>query len=141
VVEAVIDAIDDGAVGKDRGEAAAASLKQIALATYIQKALVLAGEAGGRQVFGGGRAAHRNRNPGAAFLFESAIGGRDFCTELRGTGGLVNQPAGDGSALGEQRNIVMVEARKKTAKLTPGASRGERVAVGLKRSARSLRAL
>ena len=54
VVEAVVDALDDGAVGKDRGEAAAAGLEQVGLAAHIQKALVLAGEAGGRQILGGG---------------------------------------------------------------------------------------
>ena len=130
VVEAVVDAIDDGAVGEDRGKAAPAGLEQIALAAHIQKALMLAGKAGGRQVFGGRRAAHRDRDPGAAFLFESAIGRGDFRTEMRGAGGLVNQPAGGGGALGEQCDIVVVEAGKKAAQFVLDTGRGERVAVG-----------
>src|SRR6516165_1159869 len=101
VVEAVVDAIDDGAVGEDRGEAPAAGLKQIAFAAYIQKALVLASEAGCRQVLGGGRAAHRDRDTGAALLFESTIGCGDLAAEMRRAGGLVNQPAGGCRALRE----------------------------------------
>ena len=76
VVEAVVDAIDDGAVGEDRGKAAPAGLEHVGLAAHIQKALVLAGEARGRQVLGGRRAAHRDRDAGAAFLLERAIGSR-----------------------------------------------------------------
>ena len=101
-----------------------------ALAAHIQKALVLAGKAGGRQVFGRRRAAHRDRDPGAAFLFESAIGRGDLGTKMRGTGGLVNQPAGGGGALGEQCDIVVVEGGEKATQFVLDTGRGERVAVG-----------
>ena len=130
VVEAVVDAIDDGAVGEDRGKAAPAGLEQIGLAAHIQKALMLAGEAGGRQVFGGRRAAHGNRDPGAAFFFEGAIGRGDFRTEMRIAGRLVNQPAGGNGALGEQCHIVVVECGEKPAQLVLDAGPGERVAIG-----------
>ena len=59
---------------KQRRQASTTSV----FAAHIQKALVLPGEAGGRQVFGRRRAAHCDRDVGAAFLFERAIGGRDL---------------------------------------------------------------
>src|SRR5271169_4450376 len=130
MVETVVDTIDDGAVGKDRGETAATGLEQIGLAAHIQKALVLSGKAGRRQVFCGRRTAHRNRDTGAAFFFESAIGCSDLGAEMRRTGGLVNQPPSGGGALGEQRHIVMVEAGEETAKLALDTGPSECLAIG-----------
>ena len=60
VVEALVDAVGDGAVGEQRGEAAPDRVEQHGLAADVQEGLVLAGEAGGRQILGGGRAAHRD---------------------------------------------------------------------------------
>ena len=57
MVEAVVDAIADGPVGEDGGEAAPAGLDQGRLAAHVQEAVVLAGEAGGRQILRRGRAA------------------------------------------------------------------------------------
>ena len=74
MVESVVDPVDDGAVGEDRGEAAPARLEQGRLAVDVEKALVLAGKAGGRQVLSGRRAAHRDGKVLAAVAFERAIG-------------------------------------------------------------------
>ena len=67
MVEAVVDAIDDRAVGEDRGEAAPAGLEQIVFAAHVEKALVLPGEARRRQILRGGRAAHRDGDVLAVF--------------------------------------------------------------------------
>src|SRR6266700_8094751 len=45
VVEAVVDAVDDGPVGEDRSEAAPASLDHLGLAAHVEETLVLPGEA------------------------------------------------------------------------------------------------
>ena len=63
VIEAVVDAIDDRAVGEDRGEAVAAGLESLLGTADVQEALVLTGEARGRQILGGRRAAHRDGDP------------------------------------------------------------------------------
>ena len=83
MVEAVVDAVDDGAVGEDRGEAAPARLEQIVFAAHIEKALMLSGKTRGRQVFGGRRAAHRDRDIGAAFGFERSIRRSDLLAQAR----------------------------------------------------------
>ena len=70
MIEAVVDAVDDAAVGEQRGEATAARLEQVVRAADVQVALVLAGEAGGRQILGGGGAAHRDGDAGAVLRLE-----------------------------------------------------------------------
>ena len=74
MIEAVVDAVDDAAIGEQRGEAAAAGLEQIVVAADVKVALMLAGEAGGGQVFRGGRTAHRDSHAGAGFAFQGAVG-------------------------------------------------------------------
>ena len=51
VVEALGDAVADGAVGEQRGVAAPAGVKQRLVATDVQVGLLLAGKAGIGQVF------------------------------------------------------------------------------------------
>ena len=132
VVEAVVDAIDDGAVGEDRGEAAPARLDYIGLAAHVQETLMLPGETGGRQILGSRRAAHRDCDFGTASLFERPVGGRDFGAKCRVAGGVVNQAAGGGGAFGKQCHIMMVEAREKPAQFCPNPALGERRAIGLR---------
>jgi hypothetical protein len=61
VIEAVVDAIGDRAVGEDRGEAAAASVEQCIRTAHVEKTFMLPGEARRRQVLSGRRAAHGDR--------------------------------------------------------------------------------
>ena len=61
MIEAIVDAIGDRAIREQRGEAAPARIHQIARPANIEEAVVLACEARGRQIFGGGRAAHGDR--------------------------------------------------------------------------------
>jgi len=48
VVEAIVDAIDDGAVGEQRREAQPARFEDVISATDVQVTFVLPGEAGSR---------------------------------------------------------------------------------------------
>ena len=130
MVEAVVDAIDDGAVGEDRRKAAPAGFDHVGLAAHIQKALMLTGEACGRQVLGGRRAAHRDRDAGAAFPFERVIGSGDLFAQPGVAGRLVNDLSCGRGPLSEKRHIVMVEIREQSAQLLPGLGFAERVAVG-----------
>ena len=70
MVEAVVDAVDDGAVGEERGEAAPARASSSAASPAdVQEALLLAGEARLRQILGGRARADRHRRligPGLA---------------------------------------------------------------------------
>jgi hypothetical protein len=52
-----------------------ARLDYVGLAAHVQKALMLPGETGGRQILGSRRAAHRDCDFGTASLFELAVGG------------------------------------------------------------------
>ena len=100
MVEAVVDAIDDGAVGEDRGEAAPAGFDQFGLAADVEIALVLTGKARRRQILGGRRAAHGDGDTGAVLLFERAIGTRDLLAQPRAAGRLVDDPASRCGPLG-----------------------------------------
>jgi hypothetical protein len=60
MVEALRDAVADGAVGEQRGEAAPAGVKQRGLAPDVEVALLLAGKARRRQILGRGARAHRD---------------------------------------------------------------------------------
>ena len=81
----------------------------------VEKAVVLAGEAGRRQVLGGRRTARRDRDIGAALFFERAIGRRDLGSQTCIAGGLVDELPGGSGALGAQRDVMMVEAGKQPA--------------------------
>ncbi len=93
---------------------------------------MLPGETGRRQILGSRRAAHRNCDFGTASLFEPAIGGGDFCAKFGIAGGVVNQAAGGGAALGKQCHILVVEAREKPAQLRPNPGLGDRRPIGLR---------
>jgi hypothetical protein len=57
MVEPVVEAVDDGPIGEDRGKAPTAGLEQVRFAPDVEIALVLTGEARTGQVFGGRGAA------------------------------------------------------------------------------------
>jgi hypothetical protein len=110
VVEAVVDAINNGAVGEQRGKALPASLEHVVRAADIQIALMLAGEAGGWQVLGGGRAAHRDRDVVAVFRFQFAVGLHDRLAQCIGGGGGVDNLPSRARAFREQRHVGDIEA-------------------------------
>ena len=90
MIEAVVDAIDDRPVGEERGEALAAGLEDVVVAADVEIALVLTGEARRRQILGGRRTAHRDRDIGAVLRLQPPIGGDDLPPQRVGPGRLVD---------------------------------------------------
>src|ERR1700690_1777435 len=86
MVETIVDPINDRAVGKNRGEAPAASLEQPLLPTNVEEAFMLPGETGGRKVFRRRRTTDRNGDIFAVFRLELAIGGGDLCAQAVAAG-------------------------------------------------------
>ena len=76
MIEAIVVAIDDGAIGEHRREAAAARLEQLVRAADVEEALMLAGKARRRQILGRGRAADGHGDTLAILLFEPPVGFR-----------------------------------------------------------------
>jgi hypothetical protein len=131
VVEAVVDAVDDGAIGEQGGEAAAARLEQVTGAADVQVALVLAGEAGGGQILRRRRAAHRNRDLVAILRLERAVGIRYEPMERIGAGGVVNNSPRLLRPLLKQRYVRDIDAVEQRMQPRPGIGSGERIPVGI----------
>jgi hypothetical protein len=130
VIEAVVDAIGDRAVGEDRGEAAAAGVEQCIRATDVEKAFMLAGEARRRQVLRRRRATHCDRYVGAVVGFQLPIGADGLLPQLLDSRGAIDDAARFGCSLGEQVDAPLVELSEEPVKRLPRLCGGERVAVG-----------
>jgi hypothetical protein len=84
VVEALLRAVADGAVGEKTGKAPAHGGEQLRLAGDVQERVLLAGEAGVGEVLGGGAAAHGDVHVvGVVAPGEGAIGLDDRPVQLR----------------------------------------------------------
>src|SRR6516162_2570065 len=138
MVEVIVYAIDDGAIGEYRRKALSARFDHRGLATDIQKALVLAGKASIRKVFRGRRAAYRDGHANAALAFEAPIGIRNFPSELGIARGVVDELACSCGAIGEERDIVVIKIAQEAAQFLPSDGCGERVAIGLGRQRKSV---
>ena len=132
VIESVVDAIDDAAVGEQRGEALTAGLEQVVGAGDVEVGLVLAGEARGRQILGGRGAAHGDGDIGSVLLFERLVGGCDALAHRLRAGGGVDDPAGLGGVLREQREVGDVEVVQQRAQRRPGVGRLQGFVIGLR---------
>ena len=139
VVEAVVDPVDDRAVGEDRGEAPAAGLEQRGLAAHVQEALVLSGKTRIRQVFGGRRTAHRDRDIAAALAFELGIGGADMVAQTAVSGCVVDDLARFTGALGKRSDIAMVETGQQRPQPVPDAGGGQRFAISMGGQGKAIR--
>ena len=83
VVEALVEAVGDRAIGEDRGKAAPAGLEQVLGAAHIEEAFVLAGKACGRQIFRRRRTSHRDGDAGPGFPLKLPISFHDLFAEKR----------------------------------------------------------
>src|SRR5579875_364533 len=124
MVEAVVDAIDNGPIGEQRGKAAPARLHNRVLATDIEKAFVLSGKAGVRQIFGRRRTAYRDRNASSAFLLKRAVSGADLGGEAGIAGGFIDDLARRRGAFGQRAYIAMVETGEQPAQRLRAAGLG-----------------
>jgi hypothetical protein len=139
VIEAIVDAVDDGAVGEDGGEAAAARLDQRVLIPDMKIAFVLACEAGGGQVFGRGRAADRDAQVRTGARLQLSIGGEDLVTKRSSASRRIHDAPGLGRSLGQRLQVGDVEARQLRGKARPGVSLGQGIAIRLGRDRKSVR--
>ena len=132
MVESVIDAIGDRAIGENGRKAAAAGFEQIVGAADIQKALVLAGKARRRKVFRGGRTSDGDGNISAVFRFELPIGAVDLFAQRAGRGRLVNDLARFRGPLGEDVDVPLIQVIEQLMQPLPRFGGRERIAIGIR---------
>ncbi len=138
VIESVLVAIDDGAVGEQGGEAAAAGLEHRLFAAYVDVTVMLAGKAGIGKILRGGRTAHRHRRMPAILLLQFAIGLGHLPADFVCTGGLIDQLARRLRPRGELLDGGFPQSLDKMAQPVPGLGLVQRVPIGLCRDAKSI---
>ena len=109
VIETVVDPIRNGPVSEDRGKTTTAGFEKRVGAANVEKALMLSGKAGIRQVFRGGRTAYRDGNLPAILLFELLISLKDGRAKRLTRRRLIDDRARLGAALFETRDIGLIE--------------------------------
>jgi hypothetical protein len=131
VVDAAFGAVGDGAVLEEAGEAGAHRVQQARLAGDVEEGLVLAGEAGGGQVFGGGRAAHGQRQRVAVLVLQLRVGAADLGHHLFGQRGAGHDVARQLRAARQVVDVLHVHAVQHLVQAGQGACAFQHVAVGL----------
>ncbi len=109
VVEALVDAIGDGAVGEEGGVAAATAIEDGGDATDIEIGLVLAGDTGVGKILGGGTAADGDIQGMPVGSGKGPVSSLDFGSEIVGKFGSENGLTDLCAALAEIGDIVGVE--------------------------------
>jgi hypothetical protein len=92
MLEALMHAVGDGAVVVERGEYRVHRVEHRVFTANVEIAFLLAGERGIRQIFGGGRGAHRDRHVGAGLLLHARIVGADLRFQIGRKGCASIQP-------------------------------------------------
>ena len=123
VIEALVDPVVDRAVGEQAGEAAPAGVEQALLAPDVQVGLLLAGEARGRKILGGGRAAHGQADVLAVLLLQARVGDGISCGELVRQAGPVDDLPGALAAPRQVGHVVGVEVVERVVRAAPGRPR------------------
>jgi hypothetical protein len=131
VVEAIVDAVDDGPIGEDRREAAPASLDHVGLAADIQETLVLSRKASAGQILGRRRAADRHGNSDTASGLERAIGLGDLSAHCRIARRLVYELPGSGSALSELQDVAVIDVGQQPMQFVSRFGLSQRLAIGI----------
>ncbi|MNN22384.1 hypothetical protein D3C81_1357410 [compost metagenome] len=110
MLEAVVDAVGDGAVVVQRSEHFLDLVHDIVGAGHVEEGFLLASEGGIGQIFGSGRGAHRNGHVAAAVVgAELGVGSADVLVQ-RGVQRGVDHPAADFLAgEGQGRDIFHVQ--------------------------------
>ena len=130
MIETVAFAIADGALGKQRGEAAPARIEQAFLVTYIQETLVLAGKAGAGQVLRSGGAAYREAQLGTVLFAELHIGVSDLALQIVRQARLVHNLAQFSGDVPQLRVLCVRDIPDQFAHWFPGGGAVEHGAVG-----------
>ena len=117
VIEPVVDAVGDRAVGENRGKAAPAGLEQVLRPPHIEEAFMLARETRGRQILRRRRTPHGDRDPGPGLPFKLAIRFHDLLAERC----RVRRPVDDFAGLGgdgrKPLDLALVETVEKPMQL------------------------
>ncbi len=138
MVEALVHAVGDGAVVEQGGEDLFGGADHVVDATDVQERLLLAGEGGVRQVFGGGRGTHGDGHVVVA-LGHFGERGTDFCVQARRELG-VHHPLTDLCAgLGQGIDVIDVQCVQGCMDAVVQATLFEKVAVRLSRSGKAAR--
>lgn len=139
--EALVDAIGDGAIGKQRGKDLFAGAEQMLAAADVEIGLLLAGKRCAGQVFGGGGAAHGDIGVVAVFLFQLAIGLLDLIGEVWWQFA-VQDPAADlGTGGGEGAGVMGIQAFERSADLVVQLVVRDVVAIGVGSGGKTIRDL
>ncbi|MBP1092614.1 hypothetical protein JOE50_003144 [Bradyrhizobium japonicum] len=117
MIEAVVDAIRDRAIGENGSKAAPASFEQILGPAHIEKAFVLAGKARRRQILRRRGASYGDSDPDPGLAFKMPIGFYDLLAQQRRVHRLVYDLAGLGGLAGELSDLALVDPVQKTVQL------------------------
>ncbi|MEY9522475.1 hypothetical protein ABIF70_003616 [Bradyrhizobium japonicum] len=117
MIEAVVDAIGNRAIGENGGKAAPASFEQVFGPAHIKKAFVLACKTRRRQVLGGRRAPYGDGNAGPGLAFKLPIGFYGLLAQQRRVHRLVYDLAGLSGLAREVLDLALVDPIEKPVKL------------------------
>ena len=138
VVETLVEAIGNRAIGENRGKAAPAGFEQVLRATHIEEAFVLAGKACGRQIFRRRRTSHRNGDAGPGFPLKLPISFHDLFAEKRRVHRLVYNFAGLGGFARKLLDLALVETVQKPVKLVRNIALRQRIAISVCRDGKAI---
>ena len=131
MIEALVDAVGNRAIGEDRGKAAPAGFEQILRAAHIEKAFMLAGKTRGRQIFRRRRTPHRNSGAGPGLPLELPIGFHDLFAERRRVHRPVDDVAGLGGGGRKLLDLALVETVEKPMKFVRDTGLRQRIAISV----------
>jgi hypothetical protein len=135
--EVLVHAVSDRAVVVKRGEHFLHGVQDVLVAVDVEEGFLLAGEGRIREVFGGGRRAHREAAP--AFGGDGLVGGLDLGLEL-GRERQLDDPVADLRAgLRQCIDVVDVERVERRVDAVGKAIVGEELAISIRRGRKAAR--
>ena len=138
VIEAVVDAVGNRAIGENRGKAAPAGFEQILRATHVEEAFMLARKTRRRQIFRRRRTSHGDRDAGSGLPFKRSIRFHDLFAERSRVHRLVDDFARLGGYGRKLLDLALVETVEKPMKLVRDAGLQQRIAIGVRRDGKAI---
>ena len=138
VIEAIVDAVGNRAIGKNGGKATPAGLEQILRAADVEEAFMLARKTRGRQIFCRRRTSHGDCNASPVFPFKLPIRFQDLRAERLRIHCHVYDFAGLGGDGGKPLDLALVETVEKSMKLVRDTGLRQRIAVSVCRDGKTV---